>query len=111
MLPLIPVAYRETIIAQATGDDVRMRQVRAGAAEQIVDLPPPLTDERAVALKDSARDVFREIQAINRLAVLPAVFHAYLTRAEHSHDRLEDFIAWLQDELAKAKSAANEASS
>ena len=103
MLPLIPVDYRETVIAQALKDEARVKQIRAGGAGDLAELPPPLTDERAEAQRETARALYHELQEVNRLAVLPAAFHAYMTRAEHSHERLDEFIAYLQQKLAEEK--------
>lgn len=106
MLPLIPVEFREVVIAQALDDPARVQQIRAGGAGQLADLPAPLTDERAEAQRETARALFREIQAVNRLFMLPAQHHAYLTRAEHSHARLDEYIAYLQDKLDEVKRGA-----
>jgi len=104
-LSLTPVVFRETLIAQLLGDRSRVRQIRSGDAGPVAELPPPLTDERALAQKDSARELFRAVQAIDRLALMPAQFHTYLSRAEHSHQRLDEFIAYLQDKLEEVKRA------
>lgn len=99
----IPETMRQTLIAQYTGDDQALRVIKAGAgAQQVAELPPPLTDERAEALKARAREVFAEIRERDPLKLLPATFHAYLSRAEHSHERLADFVTFLEakrDEL------------
>lgn len=103
MLVLIPVKFREVIIAQALHDEARVKQIRAGGVGELAELPPPLTDSRAEAQKDTARTLFRELQEMNRLALLPAAFHSYLTRAEHSHERLDEFVAYLQQKVDEEK--------
>lgn len=106
MHPLIPVEYRELVIAQALKDEARVRQIRAGGTGATPDLPPPLRDEKALAQVETARKLFRELQEVNRLAMYPAVFNQYLTRAESSHQRLDDLIAHLEGELEKQKGGA-----
>jgi hypothetical protein len=100
----IPEQVRQTLIAQYQGNPDAVRVIQAGAgAAQLAELPPPLTDERAEAQKKQAREVYDELREINTLAVLPAAFHAYMARAEHSHDRLEEFIAYLLDKVEQEK--------
>jgi hypothetical protein len=106
--PFVPEKWRQTLIAQYHGDTDRERKLKAGAgAEQLAELPPPLTDERAEALKAKARELYDELKQVSRQAVLPAQFHAYLTRAEHSHERLEEFIGYLCGKLEEAQAAAS----
>jgi hypothetical protein len=103
----IPEGLRQTLIAQYKGDADAIRHIAAGpGAEQLAELPPPLNDERAEELKAKARAVFQQLRDADPLKVLPAQFHANLTRAEHSHDRLEDFIAYLEGKLAEAGGVA-----
>ena len=106
MLPLVPVEFREVVIAQALKDETRVRQIKAGGAGDLAELPPPLTDERAEAQKETARALYVELQAVNRLALLPRAHHAYLSRAEHSHERLAEYIAYLEQMLAEEKAKA-----
>ena len=42
---------------------------------------------------------FDQLREADPLSVLPAAYHAYLTRAEHSHERLDDFLGYLRDKL------------
>jgi hypothetical protein len=109
---MIPEALRQTLIATYRGDDVALRQIQAGAgAALIAELPPPLTDERAQALKTRARKLYEEIREHApggiKVNLLSAQFHAYLTRAEHDHERLEEFIGYLEQRLAEAKGGAS----
>ena len=95
----IPETMRQTLIAQYQGDPERVRRIEAGAgAEKLAELPPPLTDERAEAQKAQARALFDRIRELHPTAILlPASFHVYLRDAEHSHERLDDFLKYLQD--------------
>lgn len=104
----VPERMRQTLIAQYRGDDVALRQIKAGAgAEALAGLPAPLTDERAEVQKARARELYDAIKeyAPGGVAVklLPAYFHAQMSRAEHSHDRMDDFIAYLEQRLAEAQ--------
>lgn len=105
---MIPEALRQTLIAQYRGDDVAVRRIRAGAgASKVAELPAPLTDERAEGLRARAREVFSEIQGYSRTRwLLPGAFDAQLTRAEWSHERLEEFIARLEGLRDKARGEA-----
>jgi hypothetical protein len=110
MKALIPVEFQQTVIAQYLGDASKVRQIRAGAgAAEMAELPPPLTDPRAEAQKQRCRELFDDLKQISRLALLPAQFHAYLTRAEHSHERLDEFIAYLEQRVEEARAAEGEA--
>lgn len=104
---MIPEGLRQTLIAQYKGDERALKEIQAGAgAASIAELPPPLTDGKAEELKARARELFAELRESSKLTVLPAQFHAYLTRAEHSHERLEEFIAYLEGKRDEAKGAA-----
>lgn len=105
---LIPEFVAQTLIAAFLGDAARVQQIKVGAdAQGVAELPPPLADEKAVAQKQRARDLYTELQghAPGGVAVKfpPGTFHAYLARAEHDHDRLEDFIKYVEGKLAEAK--------
>lgn len=107
----IPQRIRLTLIAQFMRDPSRIREIKAGpGAEAAAELPAPLDDEKALAQKQEARDLYTEIREVApgglAVGVPPARFHAYLTRAEHSHERLEDFLGFLRDKLAEAKGGA-----
>lgn len=103
----IPEQVRQTLIAQYEGDEKRIKRIQVGAgAESLAELPPPLTDERAEAQKASARRLYDELREVSPLKLTPAAYHAYLTRAEHDHDRLAEFNGYLQDRLSEARNEA-----
>lgn len=119
----IPEKIEQTILALYTGQSARVEQIRTQAQAQIEDLPAPLDDERARELKARARATYERIGELDggRLKVTPGMFHSYMTRAEHSHDRLEEFIAYLEEretqipgevraerEMAQARDTAND---
>lgn len=107
MRDLIPLEFRQTIIAQYLGDKDKVRHIRAGGdPEPLAELPAPLTDERAEQQREECRAIYKQIQDFDRLKILPREFHANLIRVEHDHDRLDDFIGYLKDRLAEVKEAA-----
>jgi hypothetical protein len=93
---MIPEHVRQTLIAQYKGDEKRIRVIKAGAgAELDAELPPPLTDDRALALKDEIRGLYDELREINRLALLPGRFNVMFRRVEHEHAGMEEFRDYL----------------
>jgi hypothetical protein len=94
---MIPEALRQTIIAQYKGDATAIRQIQAGAgAESLAELPPPLNTPEAEERKAEARKIYDEIREKEPTKLLPAVFHNYMVRAEHSLERLDDFLEFLR---------------
>lgn len=107
MKALIPLEMQQTVVAQYLGDNAKVKKIQAGpGAQHLAELPPPLTDPRADAQKQEAREVYDSIKAEDRTALLPAAFHAYLVRAEHSHERLDEFLEYLRQRLAEVTEAA-----
>lgn len=95
--PFIPLELVEELKALYEGRG--SIEYIAGTATE-VERPPALTDERATKQVEKARKLYDEIKAKHGLALLtPARFSGYLTSAQHSHDRLDDFIAHLQETL------------
>lgn len=109
----IPEEIRQTIIAQYAGDPTRIERIPVGqGASSLADLPAPLTDARANEQRDTARALYSELMALTGPAANPpGAFHAYLTRSEHDHERLDEFIEYLRGliEKAKAEIAAKQA--
>lgn len=107
MLPMTPVAYRETLIALHMNNRDRVRELRLGMGDPTAELPPPLTDERAVALKQQIRDVYSRIRKQDPLALPPGRFNVKLSRSEHEHERMEELLAELESMLAHMKEASS----
>jgi len=108
MKALIPVEFQQTVVAQYLGDGAKVKKIQAGpGAEQLAELPPPLTDPKAEALKQEAREVYDSIKSHDRTKLLPAAFHAYLVRAEHSHERLQEFVEYLRQRLDEVTEKAS----
>lgn len=97
----IPEDFRQTIIAMflQQGRVEKLQPLGGGA---VAELPAPIDDERAQALKIEIHDAYRELKELNPLKMPPARFNAFLTRAEtDSHERMEAFrdqIRQLTDE-------------
>lgn len=107
----IPETMRQTLIAQYKGDANALLQIQAGAgAAAIAEMPAPLTDEKAQRLNVEARRVYEEIRGYApggvKVNLLPAVFAANLSRAQHDHALLEELIVRLQAKLEEAKGLA-----
>lgn len=81
-----------------------------GSAVDITDLPPALDDERAKQLGDEIRALyadFKQAHPHGLQAMPPAEFNRYFVAAQHSHERLEDFKAHMEQRLAEAKGEAD----
>jgi hypothetical protein len=100
----IPEDFRQTIIAMYLGEG-RVKELKPLGGGAVAELPPPLNDEKAQALKAEIEESYRELKTLNRLRMPPGRLHVYLTRAEsESHERLEalrDQIRELVDEEKK----------
>lgn len=103
----IPEELRQTLVAQHKGNPDAVQRISIGAgANALADMPAPLTDERSKQQREIARGLYKQLQALTGPQENPpGAFHAYLTRAEHDHDRLDEFIAYLNDKIAKATAA------
>lgn len=96
ILPLLPVAFAETQIALMLERPERVKQIRAGLGAAPADLPPALTDERAVELKNEIRGVYADIRKLNPMAMPPGRFNVKLRRAEIDHAALEELLEELR---------------
>lgn len=105
---LIPEFIAQTLIASYLGDASLVQQIKVGpGAAAVAELPAPLTDDEAVAIVEQARELYTDLLGFDRGGILtrfpPASFHAYLTRSEHSHDRLRDFVKYVEGKRDEAK--------
>lgn len=107
MAPLTPMVFREALIAQALNNPARVKELRLGMGDPTAELPPPLTDERAVALKDAIRAVFKQIRDLDPQALLPGQFHAKLQRVAHEHAGMEELLDALAGQLAHLREKAS----
>jgi hypothetical protein len=87
-------------------NSARVKQLRLGMGDATAELPPPLTDERAQALKEQIRAVFKEIRDVDPMALLPGQFNAKLRRVEHEHAAMEELLAALEAQLAHLRETA-----
>lgn len=101
----IPEEAAQTILAMFTGDSSRVQRIQTQAEAKVAELPPPLTDDKARAQVAEARLIYDRIRELGggqgKVLLTPGMFHAYLANAEHSHERLEDFLAYLREREAK----------
>jgi hypothetical protein len=85
-------------------------------AVEVTDQPPPLDDPRAKELGDQIREAyadFKQADAEGLKKLPPAQFNRYFMAAQHSHERLEDFLAHMEQlaKDAKCTDAAKEGAS
>lgn len=77
-------------------------------AVDVTELPAALTDERAKGLGDEIRKLYEDFKRAPKggiKAMPPAEFNRYYVAAQHSHERLEDFKAHMEQRLAEAQEA------
>lgn len=98
----IPEEAAQLVLAAFTGDSSRVQRIQTSSEAKLAELPPPLTDDRAVEQQARCREIYDEIRELGggkgKLELTPGVFHAYLTQAAHSHERLDDMIGYLESE-------------
>jgi hypothetical protein len=108
---LIPEEFRQLLVARFLKDERRVKQIREGlmSDEDLPQLPPPVDDDEMRAKVATARDRYTEITKLApggvKVSLTPATFHRYLTRAETDHERMDGFLALLEEKLAEAKEA------
>lgn len=105
MAPLVPVAFREALIAHALGNEKRVKEIRVGMGDPTAEMPPPLVDERATALKGEVRGVYDEIRKGWPRHLPPGQFNVKLRRAEVEHAALEELRDELRSRLDHLKSS------
>jgi hypothetical protein len=77
-------------------------------AVEITELPPALDDEEAKALGDEIRrlyEAFKREHPKGMAAFPPAEFNRYFVAAQHSHERLGDFKAHMEQRVVEAVDA------
>jgi hypothetical protein len=101
--PLIPRWLIEELIAQFKGNG--QVEYLEGTGKQVVkELPPALTDDRAKAQTDRCRELYAEWSKHGgKKTMPPAQFNNAMTACQHSHERLDDFIAHLESKLNEAR--------
>lgn len=79
-------------------------------AVDVTDMPPALDDQKAKALGDEIRALYADFKKVHpegMKAMPPAEFNRYFVAAQHSHERLEDFKAHMEQRVAEAKEEAD----
>lgn len=99
----IPEEIEQTIIAMYSNQASRVERIRTEAEAKVADLPPALVDEAAKAKVAQARETYRQISELHggrgKVRMTPGHFNAYLTAAQHDHERLDDFLSYLAERL------------
>jgi hypothetical protein len=78
-------------------------------AVDVTEMPPALDDEKAKVLGDEIRAMyatFKKVHPEGMKAMPPAEFNRYFVAAQHSHDRLADFMAHMGQRVDEARKAA-----
>lgn len=79
------------------------------ATAVVTNHPPALTDERATELGDEIRELYEQVKRVHPeglKALPPGQFNRYFTAAQHDHQRLEEFKAFMVEQVEKAEEAA-----
>ena len=101
--PFIPLEAVEELRALYTG--AGQVEYVTGTATELPELPPALTDEKALGLGEEIRalyDAFKKHEGALR-ELPPAEFHRYFTASQHSHERLEEFRDFMCQKLEEAE--------
>jgi hypothetical protein len=97
----IPEEIEQAVIGMATKDPSRVERIRTEAEVKLSEMPPPLDDDEARALIKQAEAIYAEIRELGggrgKIKMTPGTFNAWKLQAQHSHDRLRDFITYLEE--------------
>jgi hypothetical protein len=100
----IPEEIEQTVIAMFAKDPSRVQRIQTEAEARVAELPPALTDDRAKEQIAKARELYESIREIGggrgKVDFTPGHFNAYLTAAQHDHDRLDDLLGYLAQRRA-----------
>lgn len=96
----IPEEIRQTLIAQYAGDTSRVQRIQTEQEQKMLELPPPLTDERALALSAKADGIYDRIRELGggrgKVEFPPGQYAAWKLQAVHSHELLEKLVDYLE---------------
>jgi hypothetical protein len=103
----IPEEIEQTIIAMFAKDPSRVEKIQTEQEAKLAEMPPPLTDDRAVGLQERADALYDEIRELGggrgKVEFPPGQYGAWKLQAVHSHDLLErlcDYLEKRRDEIA-----------
>lgn len=103
--PLIPLELVEELKQLYMGQGA-VEYIPGSGRETTPDLPPALTDDRAVTQMDRCRELYSEWGKLGgKQKMPPALFNRSMEAVQHSHDRLDDFTKHLESELKAAQDA------
>jgi hypothetical protein len=103
--PFIPVEAIEELKALHTGEGAVQYVAGTGRPTEI-EKPAALDDEKAQALLAKADDLYADYKRAEdnwTEKLPPAKFYAYKSGSWHSHSRLEDFVKFMEAQVAEAK--------
>jgi hypothetical protein len=94
MEPLLPIEFVETVKAAYEERPGKVKRIpgATGIVAGAIDRPPPLTDEKAIALKRKAQGLYDRLRALNPRLLPPGLYANRIRAAEHAHDALEQEI-------------------
>lgn len=96
----IPEEAVQAVLAQYDGDSSRVLRIQTKQEQDLAELPPALTDEKAVALIDQVRAAYDEIRELGggrgKIDFPPGQFGMWLLQAQHSHATLEELVAYVE---------------
>lgn len=113
-LPLVPLVFREAIIAQAINQPEKVKKIRKAAGHQQAIGPAPLDDDRAKKLVAEIKAIYDQMREVDpgdkqgRPKLLPGAFNANLQRVLHSHEGLELYRDALVEQLEKWTAEADD---
>jgi hypothetical protein len=103
MEPMIPLELVEELKTLYKGEG-SVEYIPGVGKEVTEERPPALDDEKAKGQIAKCRELYDELKTVAGLSVFPpARFNQLLTAAQHSHDRLDDYIAHLEDLIRQVK--------
>lgn len=103
MEPMIPLELVEELKTLYQGKG-QIEYIPGVGKEVTEESKPALTDAKAKKQTEKIRKLYDDLkQKAGLKALPPARFNHYLVAAQHSHERLDDFIGHLEQLLAEAK--------
>lgn len=101
----IPEEVKQTVIGMFKGDASRVERIRTEREAEVEKLPPPIDDDEMRTLIAKADAIYDEIKEAGagqgKVKMPPGYYNAGKLRVQHSHDRMRDFIVWLEGRLAE----------
>lgn len=101
----IPEEIEQTVIAMFKNDPRRVERIQTEQEQKAAEMPPPLTDEKAQALIAQCEQLYDEIRELRggqgALKFPPGLFASWMMQSQHSHERLQGFVDYLEKRKAE----------